>query len=164
VPVSFKKPMRILGIDPGFATIGYGVLDIGAGFVVQDFGVITTPATQPMEQRLALIYADLTQLLGQWQPDRVILEKFFFYRMANTIPVAQARGVILLCIGQSGVAYSEYAPPQVKQCLTGFGQASKSEVQQAVQRELGLAQLPRPDDAADALALALTGHFMAKGL
>ncbi len=149
--------MRIIGIDPGLATIGYGVLAVNPTPIIEDFGVITTPAHTPMEQRLALIYTDMTQLLTHWQPDMVIIEKFFFYRMGNTIMIAQARGVILLCLAQSGVAYQEFSPTQVKQTLTGFGHASKHDVQAAVQQELALIKLPRPDDAADALALALTG-------
>jgi crossover junction endodeoxyribonuclease RuvC len=152
--------VRIVGIDPGFATVGYGVLDVaGRDKVVQDYGVITTPAHTPLEQRLITLHQDLSSVLTQWQPDVIVLEKFFFYRMANTILVAQARGVILLCVGQSGAALLEFSPTQVKQTLTGYGRADKQAVQQAVQRELNLTKLPRPDDAADALALALTGWF-----
>jgi len=153
---------RILGIDPGFAIIGYGVLDHPQRtvFEVQDFGVITTPAHTSYVERLVTIHTDLTSLLLAWKPDLVILEKFFFYRMSNTIPVAQARGVILLCLGQQGLAYQEFSPPQVKQTLTGHGRATKQEVQLAVQRDLGLSTLPKPDDAADALALALTGGLL----
>ncbi|WP_287128630.1 crossover junction endodeoxyribonuclease RuvC [Candidatus Cyanaurora vandensis] len=154
--------MRILGIDPGLATIGYGVLDVeerGGRVQLQDYGVITTPPTTAMDQRLALIHQDITALLQQWEPGLVVLEKFFFYRMANTILIAQARGVILLCLGQHGATYIEFSPPQVKQFLTGYGRATKQQVQEAVQRELTLSTLPRPDDAADALALALTGHL-----
>ncbi|WP_218081552.1 crossover junction endodeoxyribonuclease RuvC [Anthocerotibacter panamensis] len=154
--------MHVLGIDPGFATVGYGVLDVavGAAIQVKDYGVITTPAHTNMERRLVTLYTDLTELLHQWQPDLIVLEKFFFYRMSNTIPVAQARGVILLCLGQHGAAYVEFSPPQVKQTLTGYGKATKQQVQEAVQRELALTTLPRPDDAADALALALTGYLV----
>lgn len=152
--------MRILGLDPGFATVGYGVLDIGGSPsrpVAQDYGVITTAAHTPLEQRLALIHQDVSEVIRQWQPEWIILEKFFFYRMGNTILVAQARGVILLAVGQWGGPFREFSPTQIKHTLTGYGRADKHAVQEAVQRELSLTKLPKPDDAADALAIALTG-------
>ncbi|MFM7527651.1 MAG: crossover junction endodeoxyribonuclease RuvC, partial [Nodosilinea sp.] len=103
------------------------------------------------------IYDDLHSLIEQFTPDRVVIEKFFFYRMGNTILVAQARGVLLLVLAQHQLPPTEFTPAQVKQALTGHGNADKADVQQAVARELNLASIPRPDDAADALALALTG-------
>ncbi|MGB3200259.1 MAG: crossover junction endodeoxyribonuclease RuvC [Nodosilinea sp.] len=161
---------RILGIDPGLAILGFGVIEglspdaapaIGAqeGVAVVDFGVIETPAKTPVGDRLSTIYTDLHSLIDQFQPDQVVIEKFFFYRMANTILVAQARGVILLVLAQHSLAYGEFTPAQVKQALTGYGNAEKAEVQEAVARELGLDRIPRPDDAADALALALAGWY-----
>jgi len=153
---------RILGLDPGLATLGFGVIEVDAAlttetFKVIDFGVIATPAHMPMGDRLRTIYDDLHSLIEQFTPDRVVIEKFFFYRMGNTILVAQARGVLLLVLAQHQLPPTEFTPAQVKQALTGHGNADKADVQQAVARELNLASIPRPDDAADALALALTG-------
>lgn len=157
---------RILGIDPGLATLGFGVIDVDphtqghrSGVRPLDFGVISTPAQSPVGDRLCTIYTDLHHLIEQFQPDRVVIEKFFFYRMGNTILVAQARGVVLLVLAQHHLPMVEFTPAQVKQALTGYGKADKAEVQEAVARELNLTILPRPDDAADALALALTAWF-----
>ncbi len=168
----------ILGLDPGLATLGFGVircqiLDSSATTVTRaaqpksvanpvtllDFGVIQTSAKAEMGDRLCTIYEDLHALLEQCQPDLVAIEKLFFYRMANTILVAQARGVLMLVLAQHGAASVEFTPAQIKQALTGRGNADKYEVQQAVARELNLAQIPKPDDAADALAVALTAWF-----
>lgn len=148
---------RILGLDPGLATIGYGCVqwDDSAVLRVIDFGVIQTPAKTELGSRLEMIYCDLTTLIRQTQPTLISIEKLFFYKMGNTIQVAQARGVILLAIAQAQVPIVEFSPPQVKQALTGYGRATKPDVQAAVQRELNMEKLPRPDDAADALALAL---------
>jgi crossover junction endodeoxyribonuclease RuvC len=126
---------------------------------VVDFGVIETPAKTPVGDRLCTIYTDLHSLLNQFKPDLVVIEKFFFYRMGNTILVAQARGVVMLVLAQHSLPYIEFTPAQVKQALTGYGNADKSEVQEAVARELGLDRIPRPDDAADGLALALAAWY-----
>lgn len=157
---------RILGLDPGLAILGFGIIEAAdaqsfniAGTAVVDFGVIETPAKTPVGDRLCTIYDDLHSLLGQVKPDLVVIEKFFFYRMGNTILVAQARGVVMLVLAQHNLPFKEYTPAQVKQALTGYGNADKADVQQAVARELNLAKIPRPDDAADALALALTAWF-----
>ncbi|WP_448560922.1 crossover junction endodeoxyribonuclease RuvC [Trichothermofontia sp.] len=152
---------RILGIDPGLATLGFGVVEGQAEQVPQllDFGVITTPAQQAIGDRLCILYDDLQTLIQHWQPDLVAIEKFFFYRMGNTILVAQARGVLMLVLAQHQVPYVEFTPAQVKQALTGYGSAQKYEVQQAVAQELSLETIPKPDDAADALALALSAWF-----
>lgn len=148
---------RILGLDPGLATLGYGCIHWEPSDQVRviDFGVIQTPAKTELGSRLEVIYRDLTTLIGQIQPSLISIEKLFFYKMGNTIQVAQARGVILLVITQAQIPLIEFSPPQVKQALTGYGRATKQDVQTAVQRELNLAKIPRPDDAADALALAL---------
>lgn len=124
-----------------------------------DFGVIETPAKTPVGDRLCTIYTDLHSLLHQFKPDLVVIEKFFFYRMGNTILVAQARGVVMLVLAQHSLPYIEFTPAQVKQALTGYGNADKAEVQEAVARELGLDRIPRPDDAADGLALALAAWY-----
>jgi len=149
--------VRILGLDPGLATLGYGCIEVHRDTCqVWDFGVITTPADLPTGDRLQSLYNDLHTLIPTLQPDVVALERLFFYKMSHTIGVAQARGVILLVLSQLHCPLLELTPPQVKQALTGYGNASKIEVQQAVQRELHLSTLPQPDDAADALAIALT--------
>lgn len=169
---------RVLGIDPGLATLGFGVifcsekdfsvtksrstkLQASATEVVTllDFGVIQTSAKMEMGQRLRTIYEDLHTLINEWQPDLVAIEKLFFYRMGNTIAVAQARGVIMLVLAQHNVSFVEFTPAQIKQALTGMGNADKYEVQQAVARELNLEAIPKPDDAADGLAVALTAWF-----
>ncbi|NJL77982.1 MAG: crossover junction endodeoxyribonuclease RuvC [Richelia sp. RM2_1_2] len=158
---------KILGLDPGLAILGFGVIicqknqvNLASGSVIlQDFGVISTPANTPLEQRLCTLYDDLHTVIEQSQPDLVAIEKFFFYRMANTILVAQARGIIMLVLGQHRLPIVEFAPAQIKLALTGYGKAEKSEVQEAVARELDLDYIPRPDDAADALAIALTAWF-----
>ncbi|NJL48098.1 MAG: crossover junction endodeoxyribonuclease RuvC [Leptolyngbyaceae cyanobacterium SM2_5_2] len=157
---------RILGLDPGLAILGFGLIETPAaqvsgtsGAAVVDFGVIETPANTPVGDRLCTIYDDLHSLLTQFKPSLVVIEKFFFYRMGNTILVAQARGVVMLVLAQHQLPFLEFTPAQVKQALTGYGNADKAEVQQAVARELALEYIPRPDDAADALALALTAWF-----
>ncbi|KOP25548.1 crossover junction endodeoxyribonuclease RuvC [Hapalosiphon sp. MRB220] len=158
---------RILGLDPGLAKLGFGTIvhksnqpqqqDISVDML--DFGVISTEASTEMGQRLRTLYEDLHTLIKDLQPDLVAIEKLFFYRMGNTILVAQARGVIMLVLAQHNLPYLEFTPAQIKQALTGYGNAEKYEVQQAVARELNLDYIPRPDDAADALAVALTALF-----
>ncbi len=157
----YKCDMRILGLDPGIATIGYGVLDIEEATPAQvcDYGVIRTGANTEFAVRLQAIYEDINSLFDTYKPDLIAIEKLFFYRMGNTISVAQARGVVLLCAAQHAIRFVEFSPPQVKLAVTGDGRADKHQVQQAVQRELSLATLPKPDDAADALAIALTSWF-----
>lgn len=158
---------RILGLDPGLATLGFGVVSCQRAISPNrsetvtpiDFGVIQTPAHTETGDRLCIIYDDLHLLLKQVQPDLVAIEKLFFYRMGNTIAVAQARGVIMLVLAQHQVPAIEFTPAQVKQALTGYGNADKRDVQQAVAHELKLEKIPRPDDAADALALALAAWF-----
>lgn len=159
-------PKRILGLDPGFAILGFGIIDCEAGqahptvpVTLLDFGVIQTPAHTEMGERLCTIYDDLHTLMDQWQPDLVAIEKLFFYRMGNTILVAQARGVLMLVLAQHKVPFVEFTPAQIKQALTGYGNADKKEVQGAVARELKMDTAPKPDDAADAIAVALTAWF-----
>jgi crossover junction endodeoxyribonuclease RuvC len=156
---------RILGIDPGLATLGYGAIDCpadrsgNAKVSVLDYGVIKTKAGEDTGERLITLHDDLHQILTEWQPDLVAIEKLFFYKMGNTIAVAQARGVVLLVLGQHKMPLVEFTPAQIKQSLTGYGNAVKQDVQQAVARELGLTAIPKPDDAADGLAVALTAWF-----
>ena len=158
--------IRILGLDPGLATLGFGLIQCEtsqqraeAKITTQDFGIVETAANQPVGDRLCIIYDDLHTLVKQWKPDLVAIEKLFFYRMGNTILVAQARGVLMLVLAQHKLAFVEFTPAQIKQALTGYGNATKLEVQQAVARELSLPTIPKPDDAADALAVALTARF-----
>jgi crossover junction endodeoxyribonuclease RuvC len=159
-PLSSSAQRRILGLDPGLATLGFGAIDIVKDRpLVQDYGVIKTPAKQPIGDRLITIYDDLHELINLTTPTDIAIEKLFFYRMGNTIPVAQARGVALLVLAQRGLSYVEFTPAQIKQALTGYGNAKKSDVQAAVMHELSLSEIPRPDDAADALAIALTAWF-----
>lgn len=156
---------RILGLDPGLAILGFGILeydpatirDLQPNLSVVDFGVVETPAGTEMGSRLCTIYDDLNSLIDTYQPDSVAIEKLFFYRMGNTILVAQARGVVMLVLAQHKLPFLEFTPAQIKQALTGYGNADKQDVQEAVQRELKLQTIPRPDDASDALAVAVTG-------
>ena len=160
--------IKILGLDPGIAILGFGSIicrtadsvDAQLDLVeLQDFGVIETPAKTQFSDRLCTIHDDLHAVIDEIKPDLVAVEKLFFYRMSHTITVAQARGVVMLVLGQAGLPYVEFTPPEVKKALTGYGNAQKVEVQEAVARELALDFLPRPDDAADALAIALTAWF-----
>ena len=150
--------VRILGIDPGMGTMGFGLISAceESGIHPLEYGIVSTPKNTPVPDRLQILYRDLETLLSEFQPDWVGIEKLFFYRMGNTILVAQARGVILLALAQKTLIPSEFTPAQVKQALTGYGGADKQAVQEAVARELQLATIPKPDDAADGLAIALT--------
>ncbi|MDF5707523.1 MAG: crossover junction endodeoxyribonuclease RuvC [Nostoc sp. S4] len=158
---------RILGLDPGLAILGFGVITCTqiphkmpqTTVNMLDFGVIKTSADVEMGQRLSTLFDDLHTLMEEFQPDLVAIEKLFFYRMSSTILVAQARGVVMLVLGQRRLPYVEFTPAQIKQALTGYGNADKSEVQEAVARELDLDEIPKPDDAADALAVALTACY-----
>lgn len=153
--------MLILGIDPGTATIGFGYVEVSPGVPPSavSYGVIQTDKTRTMPERLLTVHEDLTTLLGELCPDVVAIEDLFFLHNVSTgIAVAQARGVILLACAQAGVSVASYSPAQIKQTITGHGKAQKREVQEAVRDLLDLETIPRPDDAADALAIAMT-HF-----
>ncbi len=149
--------MIILGIDPGFAIVGYGALESVRGKNrVLTYGAITTPAHTDMEKRLSEIFHDLNKLLDMLRPDAVAIEELFFNTNTTTaINVAQARGVILLACAERGIPIREYTPLQVKQAVVGYGRAEKKQVMEMTKTMLGLEKIPRPDDAADALALAL---------
>jgi crossover junction endodeoxyribonuclease RuvC len=150
--------MKILGLDPGIAILGFGLIEVSKDIKPQllEYGVIQTLKNTDMGDRLVTIYEDIDTLCRQWQPEIVGMEKLFFYRMGNLISVAQARGVILMTLAQNKITPMEFSPPQIKQSLTGYGAADKSEVQVAVMRELNLTKPVKPDDASDALAIALT--------
>jgi crossover junction endodeoxyribonuclease RuvC len=151
--------MRILGIDPGIAICGYGVVEeLPNGDVASiAFGVIETPKQMPLAQRLNELHIKLRALVEQWKPDEVAVEELFFATNAKTaITVGQARGVVLLSLYQAGLVIAEYTPLQVKQAVSGYGAADKKQVQEMVRLLLNLKTAPKPDDAADALAIALT--------
>ena len=149
--------MRILGIDPGVAIVGFGVVDSEGGTqrMVQ-YGAINTPANTPLAARLVQIEQDLMELLQQFKPDEVAIEELFFSKNITTgIAVAHARGVILATVEKAGIPLYEYTPMQVKQAVVGYGLAEKNQVMDMTKRLLKLRSVPKPDDAADALAIAI---------
>ena len=149
--------MRILGIDPGYGITGFGLIEShkGASRLLQ-CGAITTPANTDFSWRLEMIYNDMVQLLQVSKPDAVAIEELFFGQNVTTgIGVAQSRGVILLAIQQAGLSVTSYKPMQVKQALVGYGNATKHQMMDMTKRLLHLNQMPKPDDAADAIAIAL---------
>lgn len=153
--------MRILGIDPGYAIVGFGVVEYeGAKFRTVGFGAITTEAGTEFPTRLKIIYDDACAVLGKYRPDSIAMEKLFFNTNHTTgIDVAQARGVLLLAAENFGVPVFEYTPLQVKQSVVGYGKAEKKQVMDMTKRILGLTEVPKPDDTADALAIAIChGH------
>ncbi|MEW6092592.1 MAG: crossover junction endodeoxyribonuclease RuvC [Chloroflexota bacterium] len=148
-----------LGIDPGTATTGFGLVrSLGdGGLEMVDYGTIQTPAGEPAHQRLAMLYHRLKEILLLRRPDSVAVEKLFFQRNVSTaIAVGQARGVVMLAIAEAGLEVFEYTPNEVKQAVVGYGSAQKRQVQEMVRTLLALPEVPRPDDAADALAIAIT--------
>lgn len=149
--------MLILGIDPGYAIIGWGIIRFERGkYIPVDFGAITTEAGTPFNRRLEMIYDQLNELLDTHHPDVVAVEKLYFQTNAKTaIDVAQARGVTMLALQKHGVPVFEYTPLQVKSAVTGFGQAQKPQVMEMTKRLLRLKAVPKPDDTADALAIAI---------
>ncbi|MBR3964077.1 MAG: crossover junction endodeoxyribonuclease RuvC [Clostridia bacterium] len=149
--------MRILGIDPGLATIGWGVIDTtGVKHKALAYGAIITPSGTPTEKRLALIFAELEAIIKKYQPEVMAVEELFFNTNITTgIRVAEARGVILLCAERCGIELAEYTPLQVKQAVVGYGRAEKKQVITMVTMLLGLPKPPSPDDTADALAIAV---------
>ncbi|MDQ5969993.1 MAG: crossover junction endodeoxyribonuclease RuvC [Patescibacteria group bacterium] len=150
--------MRILGIDPGTAIVGFGVIDVdGQEKTMIDAGVIRTPANQELELRLETIYIEINEIIKANKPELMVIEQLFFGRNVTTaISVSHARGVIVLAGQQAGLKIEEFTPPQIKQALTGTGSADKKQVQEMVKLLLNLKEVPQPDDCADALAAALT--------
>ena len=153
--------MRILGIDPGTGILGFGVIDYEKGKIsLVDAGVIRTPVHEDDAVRLLTIYEELTEIIKETKPTAMSVEKLFFARNVTTaMTVAQARGVVLLCGMQAGLTIHEFTPMQIKQAITGYGKADKKQMQEMVKVILGLKSIPKPDDAADALATAIT-HSM----
>ncbi|GAB4570472.1 MAG: crossover junction endodeoxyribonuclease RuvC [Anaerolineae bacterium] len=151
--------MLVLGLDPGTATTGYGLVREHPDGTLEAvaYGVISTPARQPMPQRLQKIYTELTGLIDRYRPDAAAIEQLFFAKNVTTaMTVAQARGVQLLALANAGLPIREYKPNEIKQSIAGYGGASKAQMQQMIQALLELEEVPRPDDAADALAVAIT--------
>lgn len=153
-----------MGIDPGLARMGYGVVSQkGSQLKALEYGTLTTEAHQPLEERLAVMFEKVRTVLEKARPDVVAMEELFFSRNVKTaIAVGQARGVALLACGLAKVPVFEYKPSQVKQAVAGFGAADKSQVQKMVKLLLGLSEVPKPDDTADALAIAIT-HAQSSG-
>ena len=149
--------MIILGIDPGYAIVGYGVIKYEGGKMsVIDYGKITTEANIPLSKRLKLIYDSLAQLIETFKPDVVAVEELFFNSNVKTaIAVGHARGVIILAAANKNIKIAEYTPLQIKQAVVGYGRADKNQVQQMVKMFLKLKEVPKPDDTADALAVAI---------
>ena len=153
--------MRILGIDPGYAILGYGVLDmIGNRFVTVDYGSITTDSSMEMPERLMALYDGLAEIIEKYQPEEASIEELFFNNNAKTaILVGEARGVAVLACAKHNLKISEYTPLQIKQALVGYGRADKKQVQAMVKAILNLDEIPKPDDTADAVAAAIChGH------
>jgi crossover junction endodeoxyribonuclease RuvC len=158
LPPCPPAPLRILGLDPGTATTGYGIVDLVDGEVrFVDYGVIETPAGEPAERRLQAIYRQINILIAAHRPQRAAVEQLFFGRNVTTaIAVGQARGVLLLALAEAGIPVDEYSPPKIKEAISGYGKAEKAQMQLMVRHLLDLSETPQPDDAADALAVAIT--------
>ena len=156
--------MVILGIDPGYAIVGYGAVRVrGSRYQPLEYGAVVTKACEPFEDRLLSIYDTISAVIAHCRPDAVSIEKLYFKNNKTTaIGVAEARGVILLAARRAGTAIYEYTPLQVKQAVTGYGQAKKPQVMEMTRRLLCLAEMPKPDDTADALAMAIC-HGQAAG-
>ncbi len=157
--------MRILGIDPGYAIVGTAVVDFdGNTFLLQNCGAITTSAKDPFSKRLATVYTDLCELIDHYKPDCMAVEELFFSNNHKTaIAVAEARGVILLAARVKNVPIYEYTPLQVKMAVTGYGKATKNQVQEMVRIMLNLRTVPKPDDVADAVAIAICQGNSSRG-
>ncbi len=149
--------MRILGIDPGTAITGFGIIESEKGkFKMIDAGVIRTPAKQALELRLETIYDDITEVIKEYKPEELSIEQLFFAQNVTTaMSVAHARGVVILAAIKAKMDISDYTPLQIKQALTGYGRAEKQQMQEMVKTLLGLKAVPKPDDCADALAAAI---------
>lgn len=155
------KKVRILGVDPGYAIVGFGVVDYdGFRFSLVEYGAVLTEADTPFPQRLRAIRNDMEFIFGKFSPDVMAIEKLYFNTNHTTgIDVAQARGVTLLSAAERDVPIYEYTPLQVKSAVVGYGKAEKKQVMEMTRQMLGLVNIPKPDDAADALAIAIChGH------
>lgn len=150
--------MRVIGIDPGTAIVGYGIVDFEKNkYTSVDYGVVLTNKDLTMEERLEIVYKEVDKILKKYQPEYIAIEDLFYFKNNKTvISVAQARGVILLVAKQNNIPITSYTPLQVKSGITGHGRAEKKQVQLMVQKFLSLKEIPKPDDAADALAISIT--------
>ena len=157
--------MRIIGIDPGTGILGFGVIDVhGTKITMVDAGVITTPAHTPHDERLGDIFNGLTEIVKATKPDAYSVEKLFFTKNVTTaMSVSHARGVAMLTGQQAGLRIEEYTPLQIKQTMTGYGRADKKQMQEMVRMHLGLTEVPKPDDCADALAAAIMCALTLRG-
>ncbi len=157
--------MLVLGVDPGSAITGFGLVrETGHKLTAVDYGYIRTLPAQPAEVRLQRIYQEIKNLLARYQPDHLVVEELFFNKNVRTaLTVGQARGVVMLAGAEAGLPVHEYTPLQVKQAVVGYGRAAKSQIQFMVKTLLGLPEIPKPDDVADALAIAIchTHYFKA---
>lgn len=156
--------MRIIGIDPGTGILGFGVIDMKNGkTTLVDAGVVTTPAHTPLPDRLEEIYNSLTEIIRDTKPEAMAIEKLFFAKNVTTaMSVSHARGVAMLTGKQANLRIEEYTPLQIKQTITGYGKATKKQVQEMVRIQLGLTEVPKPDDCADALAAAIMCAYMVR--
>ena len=156
--------MRIIGIDPGTGILGFGVIDFDRQkFKLVTAGVISTPAHTPLAERLVDIYDSLCEIINETNPEVMSIEKLFFAQNVTTaISVSHARGVAMLTGQQNGLCMAEYTPLHIKQTLTGYGRASKKQIQEMIRLNLGLKDVPKPDDCADALATAITHATMTR--
>lgn len=157
--------MRIIGIDPGTGILGFGVIDVGTRNKIKlvTAGVVTTPAHTPIDVRLEDIYDSLTEIISETRPAVMSIEKLFFGQNVTTaMSVAQARGVAMLAGRKGALPITEYTPMQIKQTVTGYGKADKKQIQEMVRLQLGLQEVPKPDDCADALAAAITHAMMTR--
>lgn len=156
--------MRIIGIDPGTGILGFGVIDVIKGkMTLVDAGVVTTPAHTPLDVRLEDIFDSLSKIISETKPDVMSIERLFFSQNITTgISVSHARGVAMLAGRKGGMPIAEYTPLQIKQTMTGYGRASKNQIQEMVRVQLGLNEAPKPDDCADALAAAITHSLMSR--
>lgn len=155
--------MKILGIDPGIGICGFGLIEASgrAGAKALDFGAVTTEVDAPLPSRLKELYDSLCEVFEQTKPEMVAVEKLFFSKNITTgIAVAEARGIVLLVAEQRGLPVYEYSPNEIKKALTGYGAAAKGQIQEMVRMHLSLEKKPKPDDAADALAVAITCSFL----
>ncbi len=163
--IIYTGTMRIIGIDPGTGILGFGVVDFDTNGKAKmvDAGVITTPPHTPHDERLEDIFDNLTDIVAETKPQVMSVEKLFFTKNVTTaMTVAEARGVALLVARKAGIPIAEYTPMQIKQSLTGYGKADKKQVQEMVRLQLGLKDVPKPDDCADALAAAITHSLMSR--
>ena len=156
--------MRVIGIDPGTAIVGYGIVDFEKNkYEAVHYGVITTSKDLNMEDRIFIIYEELKKILDEYKPEYMAIEDLFYFKNNKTvISVAQARGIVLLTGKQKNIPIASYTPLQVKIGITGYGKADKKQMQEMVRIQLNLKEVPKPDDAADALAAAITHHFMSR--